>query len=312
MKNIFRKLLFGDTVITEYATITIREGVKESVWLEADKRVINVSRNHWLLCLDPIIFGVWMNKQEDIISSGRMEQLKVYFRDQDGAGVSKQVAMMDLDLFGTMDEEGGTLFLLKCRTARINHISYWKAWLIYLKYYKKPGFRFSRLKEFAAAYSYPRRVRLVSFAQDDYYNIFPMDLLGEIPDTHKYIFGLRHTNIALSKMIESRKLVVSEVSFLFKDTIYQLGKHHASIPPALNALPFKVMQSEKLGFYIPEWVESYKEVKVLKTMNLGSHMLILGEWERETKLAATGHHLYHIHFLLYLRRQKQKNNYPLV
>jgi hypothetical protein len=113
-------------------------------------------------------------------------------------------------------------------------------------------------------------------------------------------------------MIESRKLVVSEVSSLFKETIYQLGKHHGSSPPPLSVLPFKVVRSEKWGYYIPEWVESYKEVNILNTMNLGSHMLILGEWERETKLQSARDHLYHIHFLLYLMREKQVNNYPLV
>ncbi len=313
MKNILRRLLFGDTVITEYSTITIRDGVKEAAWLESGRQRMDVSQRHWLLCLDPIIFGVWMNNQEDLITSASGGSFKIYFRDLTEGGSSGQdIAMMHLTLFGKIEEEGGTLFLLKCSRARIFHIHHWKARLIYLKYYKKPGFPFSRLKEFATAYSYPRKVRLVSFTSDDYYNIFPMDLLGEIPGTHKYVFGLRHRNIALPKMIESRKLVVSEVSYLFKDIIYQLGKHHASLPPLLNALPFKVIRSEKLGFYIPEWVESYKEVKILRTLNLGSHMLMLGEYEKENILTAPVDHLYHIHFLLYLRKEMKKENYPLV
>ncbi|MFI5155564.1 MAG: hypothetical protein ACHQEM_05240, partial [Chitinophagales bacterium] len=274
---------------------------------------IEVSQNHWLLCLDPIIIGVWMNKLDDIISSSNKNDFEIYFKEiSTGALSSKDIAMMNLTLSAKIEEEGGTLYLLKCSKARIFHVLYWKAWLIYQRYYKKPGFSFTRLKEFAAAYSYPRKVRLVSFALDDYYNIFPMDLLGEIPGTNKYVFGLRHTNIALSKMIESRKLVVSEVSSLFKETIYLLGKHHASLPPPINALPFKVFRAEKLGFYIPEWVESYKEVKILKTLNLGSHMLMLGEWEKENKLTDTADHLFHIHFLLYLRKEMKKKNYPLV
>ena len=104
-----------------------------------------------------------------------------------------------------------------------------------------------------------------------------MDLLGDISQCNRYVFGLRHTNIALSKIIETGKVVVSEISFEHKDIIYQLGKHHSSIPPSLELLPFKVTTSQNFGFYIPDWAESYKEIKIERTINLGSHMLLWGE-----------------------------------
>src|SRR4029077_16258381 len=114
--------------------------------------------------------------------------------------------------------------------------------------------------------------------------IFPMDLLGTIPGCNKHVFGLRHTNVALPKIIETGKMVVSEVPCEYKDIIYKLGSHHSVAPPSLDMLPFNVLTTEKFGFYIPEWAENYKEVQITRTINLGSHMLLWGEWEKENKL----------------------------
>src|SRR6185436_18484528 len=98
--------------------------------------------------------------------------------------------------------------------SKIYHVNFFKTFLLFFKYYKKPKYSFGKYKSLIAAYSYPRRVRIISFKQDDYFNIFPMDLLGEIPQSGKYIFGLRHTNVALAKIIHARKMVVSEVPYV--------------------------------------------------------------------------------------------------
>ena len=56
-----------------------------------------------------------------------------------------------------------------------------------------------------------------------------MDLLGEIPQSGKYIFGLRHTNVALPKIIETKKIVVSEVPYIYRTEVFlptnPLGKY---------------------------------------------------------------------------------------
>jgi hypothetical protein len=139
-----------------------------------------------------------------------------------------------------------------------------------------------------------------------------MDLTGEPGQTNRFAFGLRHTNLAISKIIDSKKMVKSDVSFEYKDIIYQLGKHHGSLPPPLDALPFPVMETEQFGFYIPSWVEKYREIEIIKTVNLGSHMLLWGKSTNEKILKSPLGHLFHIHFLLYIYQQRRGLNYPLV
>jgi hypothetical protein len=315
MKEFFRKILFGDAAIREYATISIDGEIREKVYARsADGETLDISRCHYVLCLDPIVFGIWLDKGQKAI--GENEKCSIYFRDgicrsgdDPGRGA---LAVLRLSLVNKIEEEGGSLFLLRLDAVRIHHISFLRTRLVFSKYYKKPGLSFFKLKSFVAAYSYPRRVRVVSFREDGYFNIFPMDLLGDIPQAGRYALGLRHTNTTLARIIGAKKVVVSEFPFARKDTIYRLGSHHSASPPSIGELPFGVIESQELGFWVPEWVESYKEIRILKTINLGSHMLIWGEPVSESRIRPETPHLYHIHYLLFLQQKARGFSYPLV
>ena len=91
-----------------------------------------------------------------------------------------------------------------------------------------------------------------------------------------------------------------------------MGKHHGGAPPSPDLLPFKVEPTENFRFEIPEWADSYKEIQILKTKNLGSHMLLWGEILHEKKLRESSGNLYHIHFLLYYHQKLKAADYPLV
>ena len=290
--------------------------IKEHVFLDAAQFTVNISKNHWVLCLEPVVFGVWFTKDEHIIDPEGKRKYRMYFSDSsyDDPKIAKRnaVAIITLDYFDKIEEADGTLYLLKLGESKIYHVSFLKTLLLFFKYYRKPKLSFARYKSLVAAYSYPRRVRIISFKQDDYVNIFPMDLLGEIPGHGKYVFGLRHTNVTLAKIIGTKKIAVSEVPYSYKDTIYELGKHHSGTPPSPGSIPFKIKRTEIFGFLIPEWADSYKEIQILRTKNLGSHMLLWGEILHEKKLRESSGNLYHIHFLLYYHQKLKAADYLLV
>ena len=311
MKKLLKRLLFGDAAVSEYSTISVHREINEKVYLHAGKMIIDISQYQFLLCLEPVVFGVWLKK--NISFQKANGEYKIYFKTshKEKNNKEKTVAIINVLLIDQIENENKVLFLLKLKTVKIYHTNFIRTHLLYNRFYKKPGFTFNKLKSFAAAYSYPRKVRIVSFKHDAYFNIFPMDLLGEISEDNQYVFGLRHTNITLSKIIETKKIVVSEVSYKYKDVVYQLGKHHGSNPPTFDSLPFKTIKSEKFLFYIPEWVDSYKEIEILKTINLGSHMLLWAKVINEKKLSPSTGNLYHIHFLQFLN-EKFCNEYLLV
>ncbi len=309
MKKFLRNILFGDIPVTEYSTVTVKDNIIERVYLETNGISMDVSSTHWLLCLSPVVFGIWFRKGENFDSFDGGLSYRMLFKDSEKD--AEIVANIKLTFFNKIDESDGTLLLLRLTDSGIHHVSQLKTRLLFYKYYKKPEQDFFKLKSYSAAYSFPRKVRLISFREGNWYNIFPMDLVGDIPESKRYVFGLRHTNVTLARIIETKKMVVSEVPYEHKKVIYQLGKHHRE-PLSDTKLPFRLTQSENYDFPIPEWIISYKEIKIVSTMNLGSHMLLWGEEINERKLAGPSSHLFHIHFLHYLHQQKKGQAYQLV
>jgi flavin reductase (DIM6/NTAB) family NADH-FMN oxidoreductase RutF len=293
MKRAFKKILFGKADISEYVTVTVPE-IREKVTMKAGDHVIDISSNQWLLCLDPIVLGIWITDEKVMTQVENTEKIMLTF----SAGKNKKTAAVaKTQLVKKITAGEGTLYLLEAIKTRLQHINSISLSLLYSKHYKKPQWPFDKYASLVAAYSYPRKVRLISFKEGGYFNIFPMDLLGTVPGSSRFVFGLRHTNTALPRIIKSKKIVVSEIAFTHKDIIYQLGKHHSSGPPSFQSLPFDTLQTEQFGFYIPDWAENYKEIEIIETVDLGSHMLLWGEVVNEKQLTASAGSLFHIHFL---------------
>ena len=311
MKDILRKIFFSESVIREYVSVAINDEIREHVYLGIKNYLLDISLSHWILCLDPVVFGIWIEKEKGIFALDPEENCIIYFKDS--ADNKKQkphvIARMELRFLDKIEDEKGILFLFTQIKTGIHHVSFIKTLLLFFGYYKKAGLSFNKFKSIVAAFSYPRRIRLISFGRGEDYNIFPMDFAGEIVSSNKFIFGLRHTNQSLLKIIETGKIVVSEIPFEYKAIIYQLGKHHLSSLPSPGSLPFKIFQSASFGFYIPDWANSYTEIKIVKSINLGSHMLLWGESVNKKEIKPSSGHLFHIHFLLYLRQKKNGFNY---
>ena len=309
MKTFLRNLLFGVVPVTEYSTITIEGGINERVYLRVEEKNIDISATHWLLCLDPIVFGIWFSKEGDVVSFNKVAVYKMYFADSEtGTNV---VAALKLKFFDKIEGPDGTLVLLSLSDVRIYHVNFFRTWLLFYKYYKKPEQDFHKLKSYSAAYSYPRRVRLVSFRDENWFNIFPMDLVGDVPFSGRYVFGLRHSNVTLSRIIKDGKIAVSEIPYEYKNIIYQLGKHHRKAMSD-SSLPFGLIKSEFFDFPIPEWADSYKEIRIVDNMNLGSHMLLWGEEINQKSIRGPHGNLFHIHFLHYTHLRRRGMAYPLV
>lgn len=310
LSSCFRRLLVGKAEIKEFSTVGIGDTVAEKVYLQAGNRLLDVTANQWMLGLEPLTFGIWIEKAEDRELLTQHEVYTIFFH----LGFKKRpLAVAELRYFDRIDDERGALFLLQIKNSHIHHVSGLKAKLLYRKFYRKPALTFEKLKAVVTAYTYPRRVRVISFQDGvDYNYIFPMDLLGDIRQSGRYLLGMRHSNTVLKKIVDVKKIVVSEFPAEHKPAIYKLGRNHSAAPPSLSELPFAVNATKGFGFFVPEWVESYKEVDILKTIDLGSHMLLFGEWSEDVILKPSTPRLHHIHFLHFLHQQKRGEAYPLV
>ena len=309
MKNLVSKILTGSTDMGEYVTLTTNN-IEEHVYLKLNDHMVDVSQTQWVLSLEPLVFGIWIKEKKIKIEINTKKKCLLVFRSSKLA--RKNVAIAEVELAHKIDEDTGSLFLLELKHCRLYHFNRLKLHLLFTAYYKKKTLPLKKFRSFVTAYSYPRKVTIISFKSADHYNIFPMDLVGEIKTSKRMVFGLRHSNRTLSKIIETKKIIAIETPFTGKDIIYKLGNHHSATPPPPRELPFTVFESNKYQFYVPEWADSYKEIQILKTINLGSHMLLWGEVTNEVILKPANSSLYHIHYLHYLHQKKRGREYRLV
>lgn len=330
--KLYARVLTGETVIRDFITIGAGDRLREQVYLAAGGQVLEVTGNQWLLGLDPRVVGIW---NEDLGATGFTGEspvfpgpCKLYMCDAvqeaarnisagavltEEAIAQRAIGVMELDYMDRVAGHDGTLLLFRVLSTRIRHIDRMRAWLLYQKFYRKPGVTFERLKAVAAAYSYPRRVRIISFRFDDDHNyIFPMDLLADIRPVRRYLLGMRHSNQVLKRIMDVGRIVVAEAPASYKQVIYTLGRNHSAAPPPLEQLPFGVISTDRFDFCLPEWVESYKEIRITGTRDLGSHMLLCGEWTEDVVLKPATPRLHHLHFLYFLHQKGGCLGYPIV
>ena len=306
MRKLIKNILYRNIKITEYTSITLQKDISEKVFFETAGSRIDVSGDHWALCLQPLIFGIWISN--DLFDLSQDKNCKLLFEEKNDI----KLAAVRLSIVDGIKEKNGCLLLARAEECKIFHVSSIESSLLYNVYYRKPGYSFTTFKSYVSAFTYPRKVRLVSFKKGEYYNIFPMDFVGEVGQTNYFVFGLRHTNQALAEIVKEKKIAVSEVSYIHKEYIYQLGRHHSSHPPTLEELPFKTLESKNFGFPIPKDAGRYNEINLTRSINLGSHMLLWGESTcGEIKSAGEGQ-LYHIHFLLDLFLERNGMGYTRI
>jgi flavin reductase (DIM6/NTAB) family NADH-FMN oxidoreductase RutF len=306
MKKILQKIVYRNTGIIQYPGVTIEDSVDERVLLKTTGSITDVSSTHWVLCLEPLTFGIWVSKE--MYRENETYHLIVESKGNSGKQ-QRKLAEAKLVLTNKIEEPDGILLLLIIESCKLFHVPPAESWLLYRIYFRKPGFSFHQFKSYSIAYSYPRKVRIISFREGDYFNIFPMDLVGTV--NNRYLFGLRHTNQSLQRIIQTKKLVVSEIPFQYKPLIYQLGTHHSSAPPSLEQIPFKTIPSKDFGFPVPEWAEKYNEISITQTLSLGSHMLLYGITKNEETISPKAGHFFHIHFLLHLYQKRRSRAYRL-
>jgi hypothetical protein len=161
-------------------------------------------------------------------------------------------------------------------------------------------------KLIAALYSYPRKIIAVSYKEEGYCNIFPMDIEGHIPGSNLYILGLRNSNFTLKKILEQKKLLVADTSDADIGTIYSLGRHQSISPPPIGSLPFSTSNSELFKFPVPGFSSSYKELEIIRSRNMGYHMLLVGRILNEVNTVAEPASLCHLHLFEFVHSGYEK------
>ena len=261
--------------------------------------MIDVTKNHGMICLDPFCVAVWLHNDHKELAGPEGE---LQFKKRNRVNAAITLAFID-----NIATENGALMLFKIKESSNYQLNPLHRLVLFKYLLRSPKNTYTSRKVISALYSYPRNIIMVSYQDENYCNIFPMDIHAYIEAEGLYILGLRTTNITLDKILEQKKVVVCDTDTVDINTIYNLGKHPSTSPTPKEQLPFGTTNSEIFGFPVPDTCGSYKEIEVLQNRVMGFHMLIVGRVVNFKKLKPETSSFYHVSFL-----QFQKSNYNSV
>jgi hypothetical protein len=298
MNSLIKRIFFKDAEIkTFFITRLLETQVEEKVFLEKEKHRINITMHHGMICLDPFCISVWLSKNQIIALDP--QTAKIQFEKG-----NKLNATIKVSLIEKIATEHGILLLYKIEKVKNHQLSALQRIVLFAHFLRSKTNTYYSRKVISALYSYPRRIIIVSYKDEHYFNIFPMDIQSCIKEDDLYVLGLRTTNITLNKILEARKVVVCDTDAVDINTVYNLGKHSSTSPTPKEDLPFGITESELFGFPVPDFTGSYKEIEIIRHKKMGYHMLLVGKVVNEKKIKQNASSLYHIGFL-----QFQKGNY---
>jgi flavin reductase (DIM6/NTAB) family NADH-FMN oxidoreductase RutF len=116
----------------------------------------------------------------------------------------------------------------------------------------------------------PRPVYLVSVAHQKGFDVFPIDIFGQVADDLRVI-SVRTTSPVIRYILETGNLCAASVPFYSKETVYRFGGHHAGgvLPEPLHDVRF--MESPLLRMPVPDFAVSVQELHVRHSFTQGIH-----------------------------------------
>jgi hypothetical protein len=299
MNSIIKNIFFRNSdKIKAFSIIRIPEGeIAEKVYLKSGDLKVDITGTNSMICLDPFCMAAWLPKsQAEVID---LASAKIHFIKG-----TKLNALIVVSLIETIDTPKGSLLLFKIEDISNHQLSGLHRQVLFKYFLRSKNNTYHSRKVISALYSYPRSIIIVSYQDDSYCNIFPMDIHGYIEEEGLYLLGLRTTNVTLDKILGAKKVVICDTDTVDIDTVYTLGKHSSTAPTPKNQLPFKTHNSELFGFPVPDFAGSYKEVEIINHKKMGYHMLMIGKVLNQKNIKPNRASLYHLGFLQY-----QESNY---
>src|SRR3989337_990971 len=102
MKSLFRKWLIGEDAISVISKITTPDDLQQKVWLKLGSKILDVSKTHSFLCIEPIIFGVWIGKDAIPVEAPETTTYQLYVGhsvDAEKNSMNNPEARLSLELF---------------------------------------------------------------------------------------------------------------------------------------------------------------------------------------------------------------------
>lgn len=288
-KSRVKRTLLGPEAIPQFVTINLPAGPQQQIKIHltglGEPR--DVTQDCTTASLRPLMLAIGLRDETE---AARLSRKHPELALSESADPSRVLGRIGLRLVRTIPLPKGITGLFET----IGHANYCLPTLQLRRHYlyrqwqsrnnRDPrNFRMSPadLRNLNVFYICPRPVVLVSVVCGERSNIFPMDLIGPLGNSH-FAMALRSTSPAIALMQESRQLALSSMTLEHEQTVYNLGKHHKLERIDWSSLPFKTMPSAGFGLPVPEAARRVAERHVVDTHTVGSHTLFITTLAQET------------------------------
>jgi flavin reductase (DIM6/NTAB) family NADH-FMN oxidoreductase RutF len=304
------RLVLGSTDFHQQCTLGLCIPQSEvSVQLHGLGAPCDVTERNVIAAVRPLTIGIG-----GPIDSATYRRGQASLRFYERGGKNRLLGLIGLRLKETIPLGGEHLCLFETRECRNYCLSWGRLWARYLQHsYKQwrarrggsaPDFRMVRreLHSLFVFYICPRPVVLVTVADGDLANIFPMDLIGPVSTQH-FSLALHSTSPALSLIERSRRIALSSVPVEQSSVAIELGQNHKKLGIDWARLPFATMGSPVLGLPVPKFSLRVRELDVEAARDLGSHKFFLARTLSDQRWA-DGSQLFFIHGSYQVWRQR--------
>jgi flavin reductase (DIM6/NTAB) family NADH-FMN oxidoreductase RutF len=154
-----------------------------------------------------------------------------------------------------------------------------RAWQRWLHARRKSGDKGSfsmtpaSVQDLLVFYICPRPVMLVSVADAQHENLFPMDLVGSIGGL--FTLALRQSSPSVATMTRAKRAVLADVPLAEKSLAYSLGAHHRVPKIDWSSVPCETVRSSHFGLRVPAQSPRVRELEIIDSHERGSHTVFL-------------------------------------
>lgn len=309
-RRMLKRIVLGAVDFPQQCPVGMRDPQSEvTVWLHGLGKPCDVTDTHFMACAAPFTIGIRLEGVRSMLlkeSSG----LSLAFHERDGRQRLLGTIALQLSAAIPVDMQPLCLFQpVGCRNYCLPKPRLWARQLHYAWLRRRDRAADIRLAAHEAHsmfvfYICPRPVVLVSVADAQAANIFPMNLMGSIGKEY-FSFALNSTRPVTRLVERAGLLALSSVPIEQTSVAYELGKNHKRNCVDWNELPFKTRTSTTLGLPVPEFALSVREMKIEIARRLGSHTLFVARTLHEERWA-DGLQFFVVHGIYQAWRQKRR------
>ena len=314
VKESVKRRVFGHIEFRLFGPVAMREPQQEiRVWLCGLGPPRDVTYRNVMANSRPHTIGIGLDRADQRIES---PGTGVMLKFEERTGRKHLLGEIDLEWRGSIDLSDGQVLLFRsgrCRNFCLPKTLLWRQYMgwAYHRWRTKdrddPDHRLSTREVHAmfAFYICPRPVFLVSVADGDKSNIFPMDLLGVI-GTDRFSLALKCTSSAVTLLQRSRRAALASVPIEQTDLVYRLGPNHFKADFDWDEAPFGALASPVFGLPVPDFSLRVRDMEVSEIRELGSHQFFICRIVEDQRLA-DGEEFFESHSFYQAWKQRRRD-----